>query len=132
MIEVRLMDKEGREAMNSWYKEWGFGPLIEDLTPPTTYVAYFNGEPMATAALVLTNTPKVAFIENIVGNPAMPALRRESMPELLRYIEKQAEMWGIRYLFMGTLNEKVKARYEEYGFKKKTDGMSYYFKELGG
>ena len=129
MITFRRATKEDLAMIDGWYLEMGMSKTNPALIPPTTYVAKFNGQPVASAALVLTNCTGVALIENVVGHPAMPALRREALPELFRYLKEMAKDWGAKYLFLSSFEDKVKTRYEEYGFKKKTDNLTLFFIE---
>lgn len=130
MITITRANRQDLDMVDRWYIERGMSKTNPDLIPPTTYIASINGQPVASAALVLTNCTGVALIENVIGHPGMPALRREALPELFRFLQSMAKDWGARYLFLSSLEDKVKTRYEEYGFKRKTDNISLFSFEI--
>lgn len=129
MINIRQITGDDFFLINAWYRERGLGVPPEQLHPPTTYIADVNGDPVLSVSLVLTNCTAVGMIENLITKPNSE-LSREALPEVIRFIEIKAKEWGVKYLFMNAVVEKLKTKYEEFGFKRKADTFQYLFKEI--
>lgn len=132
MINIRTLKPSEFEMINGWQKEEiGYGFEFWML-PPTTFVVEVNETPVAAVSLILTNCHAISQIENLVGNPAKRNERREAIPHLINFVCEYAKSFGSRRIYMNAYVDKLKEKYESFGFTKASDNLSLLWKDIGG
>lgn len=130
MITIRDYAPSDHENLVRWHKGYGINEVPRYLIPPTTYLAECNGKPVGSVSLILTNCHGVALIENLIGDKEQNAVRDRAIPVLIKYAEEEAKKRGIRIVFMNAIVDKLKTKYESFGYRKASDNLSMLIKEL--
>lgn len=126
---IEQFDAEKHLAiMNSWAAAHGDIPFHMDQLPPTTFVAYENDEPQMAISIILTNT-KVAWIENLVGNPNNQRSKMLNFA-LYEHMLTVCRDNGKRLLFCISRNPATSLYFQKYGFIKTLSGVETFFKEI--
>lgn len=130
MIKIRTLKPEDIKMVSSWHIE-EVGTEIEGwMLPPTTFIAELNDTPMLCLSLALTNCTGIAQMENLVGNPAFKAIRKECLEPLVHFVCDYAKMFGARRIYMNAYIDKLKDKYESLGFTKATETLSLLWKDI--
>jgi hypothetical protein len=116
--------------LKSWWDFHGeMAPELE-MMPETSYIMYFNNEPILSVSLLLTNTP-IAWAENFIGNPELKGdIRKECGYIIVHHLEKVAKEHNKTRIFCMSMNKKTTKRYIDLGFNKTLDNVNTFTKEV--
>ena len=132
MLNIRNYKYTDYPVLKAWWEANNeAAPTLSLMPLESTFVAEWEGKPLLSVTLYLTNCKEIAFVENFIGDPeAKGPLRKEAGQVLQRYIEKWAKAAGYNRLMCTLLTEPLKPRYEELGYKTGVSGVSLMVKEI--
>lgn len=87
-----------------------------------------GGKPRLSIAVYTTGS-SVAYLEAFIKDPLLKN-NTECSEELVRYAEEFARSRGHKYLVCLSFRDKLKHRYQELGYRRTTDNLSSFCKEL--
>lgn len=127
-IKIDKFKPEQYAMVRSWWdnaKE--IAPELK-LMPETSYILSYEGTPVLSVSLFLTNG-SLAWVENFIGNPEFKGnLRKQLGKMLLNHLEGVAKENKKDRLFCMSMNEKTTKRYIELGFIKTVENITCFTK----
>lgn len=129
-MHIREYQADDFNTLQCW---WGNSPAkpTEDMLPPDTFVLEIDGQASVSACLYLTNNKYAAMIEHLVANPALPKeTRHEAVAAMFEFLEAEARSRGYRYLTIFSFIDRLKARYENLGYRPTRSNITTFCKAL--
>lgn len=118
------------QEIKSWWEQAKEIAPDTKMMPETSYMMYYNEQPILSVSLFLTNGP-IAWVDNYIGNPEFKGeVRKQCGKLLLSHLEEVAKLNGKDRLFCMSMNDKTSKRYTELGFNKTCSNISTFIKEL--
>lgn len=125
---IRKFEFKDYELIKSWWEQYSEQAPVLTTMPETSYVMYFDNQPILSVSLFLTNG-SVAWIDNYIGNPSLKgSIRKECGVVLLKHLEEVAKENSKDRMFCMSMNEKTSQRYLELGFTKTASNISTFIK----
>jgi hypothetical protein len=132
MFTVRTYKTTDYEMLAKWFiYALEHIPVKTAYTEDSTFIVEYNGDPIASACLYLTNCKEHCYLEHFVASPEFKAnpIRKEATMHLLEYIAKFAKDNGYKRVVGIGYKDGVKKRIREWGFRHTAD-VSVFVKEL--
>jgi hypothetical protein len=132
MFKVRHYRNEEFETIHQWWLAAREpAPLPGMMPPDSTFVVELNDAPIVAVTIYLTNTPEVAYVENLISSPQLDADTRALAVECLNaYIGKFARARGYKRLMCMSEKAALMKRYKELGYTKTLEGVATFIREL--
>lgn len=127
---IKKFENKDYELLKSWWGSYKEQAPELKMMPETSYVMYFNSQPILSVSIFLTNGP-IAWIDNYIGNPSLKgSIRKECGIVLLKHLEEVSKDNLKDRMFCMSINEKTSERYIELGFTKTASNISTFIKEI--
>lgn len=124
-------DSDYIEIFKWWIKADEIPPFKEMLTKETTFVYEKNDKPLVCISLYLTNCKEIAYLENFVRDPQFLGKEKDTaMRQILDYVENVAKTRGYKRLICFSYKDKVKSKYEEFGYRNTLNNLASFVKEI--
>lgn len=132
MITIRPYRNEDFAEIQSWWAAAGeVAPLPGMMPEESSFIAEIDGVPALAVAIYLTNTPELAYIENLIGNPILKGPdRQQAMKFLVGHFCQFAKSHGHKRLLCMTEKDKLVSRYSELGFSPTLGGVTTLVRSL--
>lgn len=133
VFNIRNYTQKDYIMLKGWWEMSGeVGPELESLPENTTYILEYEGSPLLSITIYLTNCKNLALLENFIGNPAFAGqLRKDMSQKLVDYCYAQCKQAGYKTLLCFSLNnEKIINRYQELGMTKVVDHLVSFGRKL--
>ena len=132
MFNIRKFNKNDILEISKWCNFYSLPQNTLDIMPEnTSYILEINNNPAIIACLYLTECKKLAFIENVIGNPKFKGpLRSEGLTILCKYLENLSKELNYEVLIILAEKEKLKDKYENMGYIKTLNNLTLFTKVL--
>ena len=99
----------------------------------STFVLEAKGKPWIAVTVYLTNSPEVAWVDNLAANPKLPkgAARKAAVAWLQKFLEKWALNLGYRKLFCMAAKPALAKKYRDLGYTSTLKNVETFIKLLG-
>lgn len=130
-MNIRLYKHSDYEIIKGWWLQINESPpSIEMLPEDSTFVlTNENNKPIACVNAYLTNSKEVSFVENLIKD-SNSDVKKEDIQKLINYIFNYIKEQGYKRTLCFSYRDKLKKRYQEFGFIKTLDNVSTFCKEL--
>jgi len=127
-LSIKKFEQKDYELVKDWWDSYKEQAPHFTMMPETSYIMYYNNQPILSVSLLLTNTP-IAWVDNYIGNPEHKgSIRKECGNVLLRHLEEVAKSNGKDRMICMSINEKTTKRYLELGFIKTASNVDTFVK----
>ncbi len=118
------------ETLKSWWVAADEpGPTIEMLPEDSTFILEVDGVPKMSISVYLTNTNYLAYLECFIKNPEIN-YKNNYTQQIIDHAEQFARSKGVKILVCLSYREKLKQRYQEFGYHRTLDNLSGFAKQI--
>lgn len=127
-FETRLIVKEDRKDIVSWWKDWSFGIIPEFLLPKRGYIVLNGKDKVCATWLYIEKDLRMSWMSWTVCNKKLDIkVRREGLQTLVDFVKKESVALGKEIIFTTTENDSFRQRLEDSSFIKGDVSVDHYF-----
>lgn len=125
MIEIRPYQEEDFDEICSWWIEHKeFAPLPGMMTEEGTFVLEYEGKPILTLSVLMTQSKEIAYFEGYCAKPGIEKQLRNDLGEILfEHAYEFLRNRGFKRVIIFTDKPSLVHRYEELGMVKNMNGL---------
>lgn len=130
MHSIRSYQDRDHEMLTSWWHEARETAPGKSLMPATSWILEIEGIPALSISLITTNVKGLCYLENFIGNPNLPSLRKGCSQIIVDHAINEAKKLGFERVICFSYKDKVGKHYEKLGMTPTLSGLSSYVKEI--
>lgn len=130
LYTVRQYNDSDFPMIATWWELANEQSPNENMLPKeSTFILEISGIPAYCASAYLTNTLEVCYFENFIKSPFLKP-DHDAANHLMDYMFNQVKSLGYKRVVALSHKDKLKKRYQEFGFKETLDNLTAFVKEL--
>lgn len=131
-FQIRNYTDADFEMIQGWWTKQNEVPPTKEMLPPdTTFICEYEGVPLVSITVYLTNSKEFCMLDNFVGNPEFPGeKRKEASGRIIGWSEVFAMTLGYKSMMCLAMKDKLKEYYTTFGYTKRFDNVATFNKAL--
>lgn len=132
-MKIRPYKKEDYAEISAWWKAAKEpGPSRDMMPEESSFILEVQGTPWIAVTVYLTNSPELAWVDNLIASPKMPGgeARAAAIFWLQAFLERWTKEQGYKKLFCMTEKEVLVKRYQDLGYEPTLKGVTTLIKIL--
>lgn len=132
MFNIRPYKASDYGIIKEWWQESNEVPPLPDMMPEdSSFVLEYENEPLVAITLYLTNSSRVAWIDNLIGKPGIDrVIRKAGVQRIVRHTEEFAKEKGYKSTFCFSEKGKLISYYQSLGYMPTLSNVTTLIKEI--